>query len=165
MIHEIASQSNLLALNAAVEAARAGQAGRGFAVVAEEVRYLAGQSRMATEQIQEILSEIQEGVTATVVATEEGRKGAEFGVTLAGEAGQAIYELGEGVNQSTGAAREIAEAASQQQDGMEQIVQAMEQIHQVTARSETRAQQVERAAEELSALARQLHELVARYRL
>ena len=49
-IGTIASQTNLLALNATIEAARAGDAGRGFAVVAQEVKKLASDTRLATEQ-------------------------------------------------------------------------------------------------------------------
>jgi methyl-accepting chemotaxis protein len=49
-IKDIAAQTNLLALNATIEAARAGDAGRGFAVVATEVKKLATDTRVATEQ-------------------------------------------------------------------------------------------------------------------
>lgn len=60
VIEDISAQTNLLALNASIEAARAGESGNGFAVVAGEIKNLANKSKLATGEILNIITELQE---------------------------------------------------------------------------------------------------------
>ncbi len=59
-ISNIAEQTNLLSLNASIESARAGEAGKGFAVVANEIRKLAEKSTEYANEINHVITDVQE---------------------------------------------------------------------------------------------------------
>ncbi|MBE6183377.1 methyl-accepting chemotaxis protein [Bacillus ginsengihumi] len=58
-IYQIAKRTNMLALNATIEAARAGEYGLGFTIVADEIRKLADQTTIATDEISNMLKQIE----------------------------------------------------------------------------------------------------------
>jgi methyl-accepting chemotaxis protein len=162
-VNDIATQSNMLALNASVEAARAGEQGKGFAVVAMEVRSLAEQSKQATAQVEAILSDIQKATNMTVMATEEGTKGVEEGVTLSARTGEVIQQLGSALTESAQAAVQMVAGGQQQTSGIEQIGLAMGNINQATVQGLASTRQAEKAARDLNELAREFMEIVGRY--
>jgi methyl-accepting chemotaxis protein len=164
-VEDIATQSNLLAVNAAIEAAKAGDHGRGFGVVAQEVKNLAEQSRQATRQVRDILSDIQRATAAAVMATEEGGKAVDAGSRQAESAGRSIEDLSIGVNEAAQAAVQIAASSQQQLVGVDQVAGAMDSIKQASAQNVASATQLEATARSINELGRKLKQMVERYRV
>jgi methyl-accepting chemotaxis protein len=161
----LADQSNLLAVNAAIEAAKAGEHGKGFAVVAQEVKDLAEQSRQATRQVRQILSEIQKAVSAAVMTTEQGSRAVTGGLERATEAGEVIRELSGSIADAAQAAAQIAASSQQQLAGMDQVAMAMENIKQVSTENAAGSRQSEASAQNLHELGQKLKLMSARFKV
>ena len=164
-VNDISEQSHLLALNASIQAAAAGEHGRSFSVVASEMKNLAAQSKHATTQVRGILGDIQKGITASVMLTEEAVKRADSGRQQASVADQTIRKLTENIEESVRAFQQIVGGSSQQQIGFEQVTHAFRNIGVATQQTATSTKQSEKAATNLSTLAQELRTAVARYRI
>ena len=106
VVEDISEQTNMLALNAEVEAARAGEHGKGFAIVASEIRKLSEESKEATNKISNMLTDIQNSTSSSVLATEESSKEIDAVVKASKETlmmidnmNQHITELSQPINQ------------------------------------------------------------------
>ena len=96
-ITKVADQTNLLSINAAIEAEKAGEYGRGFLVVAREIRRLADQTAVATLDIENMVRQMQDAVSAGVMQMDKFSDEVRTGMSCVGEigsdAGQIIEEV------------------------------------------------------------------------
>ena len=162
-VTDISEQSNLLAVNASIEAAKAGEFGKGFAVVAHEIHNLAEQSKQATTNVRTILTDIQRGVSSTVVSTERGTKSVADAVRLTSDARQAIEVLTRSTAESSRQAIEIASSIHEQAAGMDQISLAMEKIRDAAQKNLEITRKAEKTAEDLHELGLRLKKLTVQY--
>jgi methyl-accepting chemotaxis protein len=158
VITAIAAQTNLLALNATIEAARAGEKGKGFAVVAGEVKELAQQTALATENIGTRIAAIQTDSAAAAEALEQ----------ISGTIGR-IAEIqtliAVAVEQQTAATGEIGHRATRAAAGTGHITTRIGVVEQSAADTSAAAEETERAAADLAATSINLRKIVQRFEL
>jgi methyl-accepting chemotaxis protein len=164
-VAKLADQSNLLALNAAIEAARAGEHGKGFSVVALEIRTLSEQSKAATLQVRDLLSEIQRATNNAVMTTEQGIKVADAGVESINRVSEVIMQLNSAIENAAQNAFLITASVQQHSVGMQQISAAMQSLRSNAEKTLETSSSSKSAAEELSSLATRLKTLTESYKM
>ncbi len=165
VIRSIAEQTNLLALNAAIEAARAGDAGRGFAVVADEVRALAHRTQQSTQEIEQMISGIQQGTDQATSAMQNSTQRANGTLELARAAGAALAEITEAISHITERNLVIASASEEQAQVAREVDRNLVNIRDLAQQTSAGAHETSAASQDLSRLAVDLNTLVNRFKL
>jgi methyl-accepting chemotaxis protein WspA len=162
-ITKVADQTNLLSINAAIEAEKAGEYGRGFLVVAREIRRLADQTAVATLDIETMVRQMQDAVSAGVMQVDkfsgEVRTGAGRVADLNGKTGQIIAEV-QGLSDRF---RLVNEGMRNQSIGAGQINEAMGSMTANIRQTATALDEFNRATEHLRGAVELLNQEVARF--
>ncbi|MGF1521547.1 MAG: methyl-accepting chemotaxis protein [Leptolyngbyaceae cyanobacterium] len=131
LIHEIAVQTNLLAINAGIEAHRAGAAGKGFSIVAEEVGELASRAATATQEVERLVSAIQEETFEVVEAMGRSTEEVVIGTRLVQDAKYDLSRILEVSQQIDRLLQSISETTTSHASTSETVTQLMQDIIQL----------------------------------
>ena len=164
VIKEIAGQTNLLALNAAIEAARAGEQGRGFAVVADEVRKLAERTASATIEIEQMIGGIQTDTVEVVGVMDAALPQVTAGVSAAEGAADSLRKIKDGAQSTMSSIRDVANATNEQSVASSSIARKVEEIATMVDETTAAMQSTAETAADLEKIAKELTELMSRFR-
>lgn len=165
LINQIAVQTNLLAINAGIEAARAGEEGQGFAVVAEEVGELAVRSAAATQEIEQIVENIQRETSEVVQAMEVGTTQVVEGTRIVEDAKRSLNQILDVSRQIDELVQSISLATASQVETSQTVSNLMKAIVAVSQRTSDSSRLVSESLQQTVEISQELQETVGTFKV
>jgi methyl-accepting chemotaxis protein len=127
-IAKVADQTNLLSVNATIEAEKAGESGRGFRIVAQEIRRLADQTALATQDIERMVRDMQAAVSSGTMEMDRFRNEVSQRIAEVAGVSERLGRIIEPVQSVTRSLEHVHEGMHSQSQGARQIRDAMESL-------------------------------------
>jgi twitching motility protein PilJ len=165
LINDIAVQTNLLAVNAGLEASKATEGGRGFIVVATEVAELAARCSDATQEIKQIVENIQR-------ETNEVAKAMEQGTTQVVESSRIVENAKTSLNKILSVSRQIDElvesisqATVSQVETSQAVTRLVTEISQVSEMTGNSSRQISQSLQQTVQTSQELQAAVTKFKV